>query len=93
MPITFQWDPAKAATNQRKHGVSFEEAVTAFADPLSLTIADPGHSTGEARCLLLGRATSGHLLVVAHTDRGATIRLISARRATRRERKTYEEDT
>lgn len=93
MSITFQWDPAKAATNQRKHGVSFEEAVTAFADPLSLTIADPDHSAEEARHLLLGRATSGRLLIVAHTDRGATIRLISARAATRRERKTYEEDT
>ncbi len=92
MSITFQWDPAKAATNQRKHGVSFEEAVAAFADPMSLTIADPDHSVGEQRFLLLGRAASGRLLVVAHTDRGATIRLISARAATRHERKTYEED-
>jgi len=93
MPITFQWDPAKAAANQRKHGVSFEEAVTAFVDPLSLTVGDPDHSMGEARHLLLGRATSGRLLVVAHTDRGATIRLISARPATRHERKSYEEGT
>lgn len=93
MALNFEWDAAKAATNLRKHGVSFEEAASAFADPLSLTIDDPEHSIGESRLLLLGLAGTGRLLVVAHTERGATIRLISARGASRHERKTYEEDT
>jgi uncharacterized protein len=72
--------------------VAFDEACSAFADPLSRTIRDPEHSLGEHRFVLLGRSNAGRLLVVAHTDRGATIRLISARPATRPERKTYEEN-
>ena len=93
MSIEFQWDPAKAVINLRKHGVAFEEAATAFADTLSLTIADPLHSEGESRFVLLGRSQTGRMLAVVHTDRGDTIRLISARIATRKERKTYDEST
>jgi uncharacterized DUF497 family protein len=91
MALEFEWDPTKAAANRRKHGVEFEEAATAFADPLSLTIPDPDHSMGEARYLLLGVSRLGRLLVVGHTERAAHIRLITARPATRRERRTYEE--
>ena len=91
MALEFEWDPAKAAANRRKHGVEFEEAASAFADPLSLTIRDPDHSTGEARYLLLGLSRTGRLLVVGHTERGQRIRLITARLATRPERHTYEE--
>jgi uncharacterized DUF497 family protein len=88
--IEFEWDPA--AVNLRKHGVAFEEAATTFADPLSLTIGDPLHSRGETRFVLLGRSRAGRLLVVVHAERGDSIRLISARPATRKERNTYEED-
>jgi uncharacterized DUF497 family protein len=91
--LKFEWDAAKAVVNARKHGVAFEEAASAFADPLSLAIPDPDHSAGEARWVLLGRSVRGRLLVVAHTERGDTIRLISARTATLRERHCYEEDT
>ena len=86
----FEWDPDKAATNLEKHGVSFEEATTSFLDNLSITINDPLHSAGEERAVLIGVSNNGRLLVTAHTDRGARIRLISARTATRKERKYYE---
>lgn len=92
MALNFEWDAAKATANLRKHGVAFDEACSVFADPLSRTIRDPMHSVGEHRFVLLGRSSAGRLLVVAHTDRGATIRLISARPATRPERKAYEEN-
>ena len=93
MAFRFYWDPAKARSNLAKHGVTFEEAATVFGDPLSLTIVDPQHSTAEeARFLVLGQSVSGRLLVVAHTEHGDDIRLISARLATRRERHRYEED-
>ena len=92
MSLTFEWDPEKAAQNLRRHGVSFEEASRAFGDPLSRTIHDPDHSDDEDRFLLLGEADPGRLLVVAHTERRNRIRIISARVAGRRERKTYEED-
>lgn len=92
MALEFVWDPAKAAGNLRKHGVSFLEATTAFADPNSLTISDPDHSTTEDRLILLGLSTRSRLLIVAHTERGDVIRLISARKATRKERTTYEEE-
>lgn len=91
--MNFEWDAAKAAANLRNHRVTFEEATSAFADPLSLTIRDPEHSAGEARFVLLGCSSAGRLLVVAHTDRGDTIRIISARIPTRPERKDYEEST
>ena len=90
--LQFIWDRDKAAANLRKHGVDFEEAATAFGDPLSITIPDPDHSAGEERWLLVGHSSAGRLLVVAHTERGDEIRLINARSATRRERETYEEE-
>lgn len=92
MDLEFEWDPRKAAANVRKHGVAFEEAVTAFADPHSITIPDPDHSVGEGRFVLIGRSAVQRLLVVVHLERGERIRLISARLAARRERRTYEED-
>ena len=93
MSLTFEWDPDKADENERKHGVSFPEAATVFGDSLSVTMADPDHSVGEARFLTIGISHQQRLLVVAHADRDDAIRLISARAATRTERKTYEEET
>ena len=90
MPLTFEWDLRKARSNFAKHGVGFEEASTIFSDPLSLTIPDPEHSETEERYVTMGTAFTGKLLVVVHTDRGDNIRIISARRASRRERKGYE---
>jgi uncharacterized DUF497 family protein len=89
--MEFGWDPQKAAANRKKHGVSFEEAVTALGDPLALTFDDPDHSIGERRSLTFGLSTDNQLLVISHTSRRTKIRLISARPATRRERKIYEE--
>ncbi len=91
MPLVFEWDEKKAKQNVRKHRVSFAEASTVFADPFSLTIPDPLHSEEEDRFVTVGMSTKGRLLVVVHTDRGDAIRLISARLATSRERKSYEE--
>ena len=90
MPLAFEWDPRKARSNLAKHGVRFEEASTVLGDPLSITIPDPEHSRSEERYVTLGTAFNGKLLVVVHTDRGDNIRIISARRASRRERKSYE---
>ena len=89
--MDFEWDPDKAARNLAKHRVAFSEAVTVFGDPLAITFFDPGHSDGEDRYLTFGYSTEGRLLVVSHTDRGNRNRIISARVATRRERKIYEE--
>ena len=91
MPLQFEWDDNKARTNLAKHGVSFEEASTVFADPLSIAIPDPAHSQVEDRFIILGQSHRQRLLVVVHTERGDKIRLISARRASRNERKQYEE--
>jgi uncharacterized DUF497 family protein len=91
--LRFTWDRAKSAANAKKHGVTFEEAVTAFADPLSITIPDPDHSLEEERCILLGVSGRGRLVVVVHVDRGDEVRLISARQAVPRERTDYEEGT
>ncbi len=89
---TFEWDPAKAAANVEKHGVWFEEAVTVFQDPLARVHPDPNHSESEPREILIGHAAAqGRLLLVAFTDRQGKIRVISARRVTRRERQDYEE--
>lgn len=87
--VQFEWDPVKAAANLQKHGVSFAEASEAFGDPLSLTIAD--FDAPEQRFVLVGLSPAGRLLVVVHTVRSNTIRLISARSATRQERKSYEQ--
>lgn len=93
MALLFEWDQNKAKISLQKHGVSFEEAATVFRDPLSLTIRDPLHSLKEERFVILGYSYRNRLLVVVHTERGDNIRIISARRATRRERRTYEEGT
>lgn len=89
--MKFEWDEEKAASNLRKHGVSFEEASTVFADDLSLTGDNPDHSHGEHRLVTFGVSSVGRLLVVSHTERAGHIRIISARPATRAERKFYEE--
>jgi uncharacterized DUF497 family protein len=89
--FTFGWDPKKAAANLRKHRIGFPEAITAFADPLSLTAPDPDHSSSEDRFVLIGLSRRNHLLVVAHVELGNHIRIINARLATRAERKAYEE--
>ena len=91
MPIHFEWDERKAKSNAKKHGLSFDEASTAFGDTLSLTIPDPAHSQSEERFVTIGLSHRNHLLVVVHTERGDNIRIISARAANRRERKTYEQ--
>ena len=89
--MRFEWDQNKAASNLTKHSVSFEEAVTVFGDPLSDTLPDPDHSFEERRFIIIGSTESGKILVVAHTDDGETVRLISAREATQTERRFYEE--
>jgi uncharacterized protein len=91
MPLSFEWDLSKAKANLAKHGVGFEEASTVFGDPLSLTIPDPAHSQVEDRFIILGHSHQAKLLVVVHTERGDNIRIISARRASRKERKHYEQ--
>jgi len=87
----FDWDPAKAASNLKDHKVSFEEASTVFGDPLAMLMADPDHSEEEERYLLLGMSLRGRLLVVSFAERPPRTRLISAREATRHERRQYEE--
>jgi uncharacterized protein len=89
--VNFEWDPHKAAQNLRKHGVSFQEAATVFGDPLALTYDDTGHSASEQRFITVGISSAGRVLIVAHADRGENIRIVSARKTTRHERKHYEE--
>lgn len=85
-----EWDRAKAEANRRKHRVTFDEAVSIFYDPLSATFPDPDASRGEERAITVGHSSRGRLLVVVHTRRGETIRIISARLATAHERKRHE---
>jgi len=89
--VRFDWDPAKATANLKKHGVRFEEAITAFDDPFALVAFDGDNSTEEAREILLGRATRNVVVVVFTVRDGETHRIISARKASREERKRYEE--
>jgi uncharacterized DUF497 family protein len=89
--MEFEWNPEKAAINLRKHNISFQEAATVFNDSLSVTFPDPDHSIGENRYVIIGMSRSEKLLVVSHTDRENSTRIISARRATRQERRFYEE--
>jgi uncharacterized protein len=89
--VLFEWDPAKAARNYRKHQISFHEAATVFGDRLALTFGDPDHSESEQRFITVGMSAEGRVLLVAHTERGERIRIISARQATPREREQYEE--
>jgi uncharacterized protein len=93
MQLGFEWDPQKAAANLEKHGVSFSEAATVLGDPLSLSAEDPDHSRDEKRFLTIGCSRQGQLLIVSHTERDDRVRIISARRLTRGERKLYEERT
>jgi uncharacterized DUF497 family protein len=88
----FEWDPTKAESNIRKHGVTFDEASTAFKDPLALLEPDPDHSLDEERFVVLGASNRQRLLVVAFAERPPRTRLISARLATRSERRRYEEE-
>lgn len=90
--LTFEWDATKAATNKRKHRVSFEEAATVFGDPLARTMDDPDDARGELRLVILGTSRARRLLVVAHVERGGNLRIISARLATRREHLTFTEE-
>jgi uncharacterized DUF497 family protein len=89
--MRFEWDEGKAAANLARHGVSFEEAITVFGDPLSDTFDDPDHSAEERRFVIIGLSEQGRMLIVAHTDEGEVVRLISAREPTRGEREFYEE--
>ena len=89
--MKFEWDTGKAASNLRKHGVTFDEAGTVFLDQLALSGPDPDHSMAEPHYITFGISSLGRLLVVCHTHRPGVIRIISARRATRAERKLYEE--
>ncbi|WP_392478182.1 BrnT family toxin [Nostoc sp. C110] len=89
--MEFEWNPDKATLNLEKHGVSFQEAATVFNDPLSVTFPDPDHSVRESRYVIIGLSRFEQLLVVAHTDRGEKIRIISARNATRQEKRFYEQ--
>jgi hypothetical protein len=91
MSHRFEWNPNKAAGNLAKHGVSFEEAVTVFDDPLFMTVVDDEHSSDEERYITIGASRQNRLLLVAHTDQDGLIRIISARRATLRERTFYAE--
>ncbi|HKW97771.1 MAG TPA: BrnT family toxin [Bryobacteraceae bacterium] len=90
--MVFTWDPKKAGGNLRKHGVDFHEAASVLGDPLSMTFPDPDHSAHELRFLTIGISGRRRVLVIAHTEEGETVRIISARRATRQERRFYEEE-
>ncbi|NJN39638.1 MAG: BrnT family toxin [Gammaproteobacteria bacterium] len=87
--MRFEYDPAKAAANPRKHGVSFADAEGVLSDPLAVTVEDI-HSEGERRFVTIGLGSAGEVLVAVYTERHESYRLISARRPTRRERKQYE---
>lgn len=88
--LLFEWDPGKAQSNEQKHGVTFDEASSVFVDMLSLTIQDPLHSEGEEQFIIIGTSFKNRLLTVVHTERGNKIRIISARKATKKERFYYE---
>lgn len=91
MEYNFEWDPRKAESNLKKHGVSFEEAITAFGDPSSMNMSDPDHSESEQRFIVLGTSARLRPVVVSYTERRPRTRIISARLATRQERHQYEE--
>ena len=91
MKLNYEWDEEKAKTNFKKHRVSFDEAITVFLDPFSITIADPNHSVDEQRYIDIGSSDKGRVLVVVYTERLSNIRIISCRKATPSERKLYEE--
>ena len=90
--MTYEWDPVKAEENAENHGVRFEEAASVFLDPRALTFFDPDHSEQEDREITIGRSARRRILFVAHTARAGRVRIVNARRATRRERRQYEEE-
>jgi uncharacterized DUF497 family protein len=90
--MDFEWDPKKAKTNLRKHGISFEEATTVFNDMLATIYQDPDHSLTERRYLTIGTSAEGRLLHIAFADRGRRIRIINAREVTKKEREFYEKE-
>jgi uncharacterized protein len=92
MSLQFDWDSTKAEANKVKHGVSFEEAITVFADPLARIFEDPQHSETERREIIIGRSAKQNLILVSFVEEDDRVRLISARKATRTERKEYEEN-
>ena len=89
--MEFEWNLDKAALNFEKHGISFQEAATVFNDNLSVTFPDLAHSIAESRYVIIGVSRFGQLLVIAHTERGEKVRIISARKATLQEKRFYEE--
>lgn len=90
--MIYEWDSVKAAQNERKHGISFEESITVFLDPLAITFDDPDHSAGERRFVTIGTSTNQRLFFVAHADIGEDrVRMISARATTRQETNAYQE--
>lgn len=91
MNLRFEWDARKALTNKLKHGVSFEEAMTIFSDPLARIFDDPDHSITEFREIMIGLSQKQRLLLACFTERGHAIRIVSARKATKLERQDYEE--
>jgi uncharacterized protein len=91
MALIFEWDEAKDLANQKKHGISFEEAKSVFSDPRSITIADEAHSDEEDRYIDIGLSSRGRVIVVCYTDRPPNIRIISSRKATKSELKAYEQ--
>jgi uncharacterized DUF497 family protein len=93
MGLSFEWDPRTAAANRRKHGVSFEQVIPVFGDPLARIFDDPDHSVTERRELIVGHCSRRRVLIVCFVQHGDRIRIISARRARRQERRDYEEGT
>ena len=89
--MEYEWDQNKAIANLQKHRVSFSEAATVFGDPLSITFPDPDHSIYESRFITIGLSSGSKIIILSHTDRGDNIRIISARKATRKEQRFYEE--
>ena len=89
--MVYEWDARKATANFKKHRLAFDEAATVFLDPLAMTYPDPDHSEGEPRFITVGESARGRVILVAHLDRGDHVRIISARRATRREAHEYKE--
>ena len=92
MSVKFEWDKNKAVANLKKHRVSFDEARTVFGDPLARIFDDEDHSADESREIIIGHSIAARLLLVSFTERSEVIRIISARQATRLERKDYEEN-
>jgi hypothetical protein len=89
--VVYEWDAAKATLNVRKHGIEFRDAATVFMDPMAETFPDPAHSGGENREITIGRTAGNRIVFVSHCQQGDSLRIISARRATRTERRQYEE--